>query len=502
MKRLKATRSICPVDPYERLTAELFVDDLNRVIIKKNCPNHGSFEDVYWSDFTQFKRAERFRDLGTGVTIRRKSEKGCPYDCGLCENHNSRTTLLIVDVTNRCNLTCPVCFAYAGKKGYVYEPSREQVKNILEYAQEVNYPVSVRAVQFSGGEPTIREDLPELIKLAKNTGYKHVEVNTNGIVTANKGASYIHELLKAGMSTFYLQFDGLKPEIYEQTRGLNLLPMKKKVIEHAREAGLDSIVLVVTLVGGVNDDELGNIIRYGAKNSDVVRCINVQPVSITGRIDKSEREKMRITLSDFTRLCEEQTNGQILREDFYPVPTVNLIGKILNYVLKGGEKYFPEFTAHPHCGLATFVFAKGEKVTPINRYMDIDGLYNDLERMYENMEKTKEIPGKRKLAYKFLKHSSWKFISKLPKIYSLIKSGDYRSTGKLMRSLMMVGGMHFMDPYNFDLERVQNCCIHYGVPDKEEKARLVPFCTMNSIHRDKIEKEFSIPLEEYKGLTA
>jgi len=500
MRKLKITKSICPEDPFERLDAELFVDESNRVMIRKNCSKHGSFEDVYWSDFTQYKKAERFRDLGDGVNLPRKSEKGCPYDCGLCESHNSRTTLLIIDVTNRCNLTCPICFAYAGAKGYVYEPSKEQIENILDYAQEVNYPVKVRGLQFSGGEPTVREDLPELIKLAKQKGYKHVEVNTNGIVIAKKGASYIKELRNAGMSTFYLQFDGLKPEIYEKTRGLNLLPVKQKVIESAREAGLDSIVLVMTLVGGVNDNQLGDVIRYGAKDSDVVRCINVQPVSITGRIEKSEREKMRITLSDFTRLCEEQTNGQILKEDFYPVPTINILSKVLNYYLKNGERYYPEFTAHPHCGLATFVFAKGEKVVPITRYINIDKLYDDLEEMIEEVSKTKEIPKKRKLVSTFLKNTSIKFLSKLPKVYSLLKSGSYESSGKFMRSLVMVGGMHFMDPYNFDLERVQNCCIHYGVPDKKEKARLIPFCTMNSIHREAIEKDFSVPIEKYKTI--
>ncbi|MEM5793751.1 MAG: radical SAM protein [Candidatus Aenigmatarchaeota archaeon] len=500
MKKLKITESICPENPFEKLSAELFVDDFNRVMIRKNCLSHGSFDDVYWSDFAQFERAERFRDLGDGVALPRKIEKGCPYDCGLCENHRSRTTLLIIDVTNRCNLTCPVCFAYAGAKGYVYEPSKEQIEKILEYAQEVNYPVKVRALQFSGGEPTVREDLPELIKLAKQKGYKHVEVNTNGIVIAKKGAAYIKELKKAGMSTFYLQFDGLKPEIYEKTRGLNLLPIKQKVIESAREAGLDSVVLVMTLVGGVNEDQLGEIIRYGAKNSDVVRCINVQPVSITGRIEKNERERMRITLSDFTRLCEEQTYGQVKREDFYPVPTINILGKILNYYLKGGERYYPEFTAHPHCGLATFVFTKGEKVIPITHYIDIDKLYSELKENLEKIERTKEIPSKLKLFYTFLKNAKIKFFSKLPKLYPLLKSGSYEASGKFMRSLLMIGGMHFMDPYNFDLERVQSCCIHYGVPDKKEKARLVPFCTMNSIHREAIEKEFSIPLEKYKTI--
>ncbi|MEM7825869.1 MAG: radical SAM protein, partial [Candidatus Aenigmatarchaeota archaeon] len=298
----------------------------------------------------------------------------------------------------------------------------------------------------------------------------------------------------------YLQFDGLNPEIYEKTRGVNLLPIKQKVIQYAREAGLDSIVLVMTLVGKVNEGDLGNVIRYGAKNLDVVRCINVQPVSITGRIEKSERERMRITLSDFTKFCEEQTEGEIEKEDFFPVPTINILGKVLNYYLKNGQRYYPEFTAHPHCGLATFVFTKGERVIPITRYINIDRLYTDLEAAIEEIKKTKEIPKKRKLFYTFLKNTSIKFFTKIPKLYSLIKTGSYESSGKFMRSLMMIGGMHFMDPYNFDLERVQNCCIHYGVPDKREKARLIPFCTMNSIHRDYVEKEFSIPLEKYKSI--
>jgi len=149
------------------------------------------------------------------------------------------------------------------------------------------------------------------------------------------------------MSTIYLQFDGLSPEVYQFTRGCDLLEMKMKAIENCREAGIKSMVLVVTLIKGVNDHQIGDIIRFAIQNFDVIRCINVQPVSLCGRLPEQERAKMRITIPDFTRLCEEQTDGKIKVSDFYPVPVVVPISKVAG-ALK--DKRYPEFTVHPHCG--------------------------------------------------------------------------------------------------------------------------------------------------------
>ena len=153
-----------------------------------------------------------------------RKRHGCPYDCGICPEHKSHTALAIIDVTNRCNLKCPVCFANASAAGYVYEPTAEQITGMLENLHN-NKPVPATALQFSGGEPTIRNELFDFIRKAKEIGFKHVEVNTNGVRIA-QDPEYAKKFKAAGVSTIYLQFDGLTPEVYKFIRGLDFLKPK------------------------------------------------------------------------------------------------------------------------------------------------------------------------------------------------------------------------------------------------------------------------------------
>ena len=485
MRFIKHTKSICP-ECFKVLDATIFEED-NKVYIKKACPEHGEFQDTYWSDYEQYQRAEKFRYDGDGLNNpRTKTEKDCPLDCGICPQHKSHTGLAIIDVTNRCNLKCPVCFANAATAGYVYEPSKEQIIAMLENLR-CNDPVPATALQFSGGEPTIREDLYELIRAAKEQGFRHVEVNTNGIRLAHS-VEYCRGLLEAGMSTLYLQFDGLTPEVYEFTRGKDLLQSKMKVIENCREAGLNSVVLVVTLIKGVNDHQLGDIIRFAADNFDVIRCVNVQPVSLCGRLPEQEREKMRITIPDFMKAVEEQTDGKIKVSDFYPVPTVVPISKAIG-ALK--DKRYVEFTAHPHCGMATYVFIEDGEMVPITRYGNVEKFIGLMNKVYEEASKGHKTRAKMRLLGA-LRHTKFGLLRKY--LWPILKTGSYDSLGELHRKMLLISSMHFMDPYNFDLERVQRCVIHYAVPD----GRIIPFCTMNSIHRAKIEEELSIPLDEWR----
>ena len=182
------------------------------------------------------------------------------------------------DVTNNCNLRCPICFANAETGGYHYDPTKGQIRDMLKNLLS-NKHVPPNSLQFSGGEPTMREDLPDLIRMAKDVGFDHVEVNTNG-VRISKDIDFLRKIYEAGASTFYLQFDGMKPGPYIAARGLDLLDTKKKAIENCRAVGIHSVVLVPTLVKGVNDDQVGDIIRFAAKNCDVVRGVNFQPVSM------------------------------------------------------------------------------------------------------------------------------------------------------------------------------------------------------------------------------
>lgn len=481
---LKETKSLCP----ECLTVidAKVLEDRGVVKIVKACSKHGSFEDTYWSDYEQYARFEKYEWVGDGITNpRTKTVKTCPYDCGICPEHKSQTVLAIIDVTNRCNMRCPVCFANAAVTGYVYEPTREQIEEMLRNLRR-NEPMAPTAIQFSGGEPTIRKDLPELAQKAKALGFDHVEVNTNGI-KISQSADYIKQLMEAGVDTFYLQFDGLDDEVYRKTRGIQLLDVKMKAIENARKAGLDSMVLVPTLVRGVNDHQIGDLIHFAVKNHDVIRGLNFQPVSICGRIDRSKLSEMRITISDFLRLAEQQTNGELKALDFYPVPTVVPVAKAVGSIK--GRRY-SEFTAHQHCGAATFIVVENGKITPITRFVDVEKFMNSMRRVHELASKGKKTQARIQMM------SSMRYVG-LGALRSImtgvLTSGTYDALGKMMRKMVMVSSMHFMDPYNFDLQRVQRCCIHYAVPD----GGIIPFCTMNSIHRPEIEKKFSIPASEF-----
>ncbi|MDI9579014.1 MAG: radical SAM protein [Thermoproteota archaeon] len=485
MKEIKTTKSLCP-ECLKVIDATIYEDD-GKVFIKKTCSEHGFYQELYWSDYNEYVRAEKFRYEGDGLeNPRTEKNLGCPYDCGICPEHKSHTSLAIIDITNRCNLKCPVCFANASAAGYVYEPSAEEVTAMLENLHN-NKPVPATALQFSGGEPTIRNELFDFIRKAKEVGFKHVEVNTNGVRIA-QDLEYARKLKEAGVSTIYLQFDGLTSDVYKFIRGLDLLEMKMKAIENLRQAGYTSIVLVVTLVKGVNDHQLGDIIKFAAKNFDVIRCVNVQPVSLCGRLPQQEREKMRITITDFMRLVEEQTSGEIKTSDFYPVPVVVPVSKAVG-ALK--DKRYVEFTTHPHCGMATFVFIEKGKMVPITRYGNIEKFVESLRQVYTDATKGDKSKAKIRLAGA-VRHIKFSFLRKY--VFKVLSKGDYSSLGDFARSALMISSMHFMDPYNFDVERVQRCGIHYAIPD----GRIIPFCAMNSIHRSKVEKELGVPIKEWK----
>jgi uncharacterized radical SAM superfamily Fe-S cluster-containing enzyme len=487
LKTIKSTRSLCP-QCLKVIEATIY-EDGGKVYLGKECPEHGKCVELYWSDFGEYTRAQKYATVGSGPeNPQTKVLHGHPFDCGLCPNHKSATSLAIIDVTNRCNLRCPICFANANVTGSVYEPTQSQIRSMLKTLRSTK-PLPPAALQFSGGEPTVREDLIDLVQMANEEGFDHVEVNTNGIRLA-ESVDYCKQLADAGVSTVYLQFDGLRPEIYISTRGLPLLETKLKAIENCRKAGLHSIVLVPTIVRGVNDDQLGAIVNFAAQNSDLVRCVNFQPVSITGRISYEKRQEMRITIPDCTRLIEEQTQGMIKVSDFYPVPVVVPVARAIG-ALKG--RHYPEFTVHEHCGMATFLLKNGENFVPITRFADIDKFMDAMDDVYKTAKEGANRRAQFKLLSATLKNVKLGLMKQL--VGAVFKEGSYDSLGNFMRNILMVGMMHFQDPYNFDLERLERCGIHYATPD----GRIIPFCAMNTLYRPLIEKQFSIPLKEWLG---
>jgi len=483
--KLGETESLCP-KCMKRIPAEL-VEENGAVKIKKTCPEHGEFEDVYWSNIEHYKWVMKFQNDGDGIENprTRRTERGCPYDCGLCEEHKSHTVLGIVDVTNRCNLRCPVCFANAATTGYVYEPTKEQVKEMLQNLRN-NKPVPCYSFQFSGGEPTLRDDLPELVKIGKELGFLFIMVDTNGIRIA-EDRKYLKALKDAGLDSFYLQFDGLDDKVYKELRGRKLLKTKIRAIENCRRIGLKNVVLVVTLVKGINDDQLGGIIKFAVENSDVVTCVNVQPISFAGRVSDVEREKGRITTYDFINLVEKQTHGRIKAKYFYPVPSMVPISRFIE-----AETSEPttKFSAHPCCGVGTYIIINEDKsYTPINELVNIDKFLSILQKSYSKTTRLEISANLLGDAIKNIRDPRHREV-----IRQLLKEGTFESAAAFHKNAIMIGCMHFQDLWNFDLERVQRCVIHYSLPD----GRLISFCSYNNLHREILERKFSIPLEEWR----
>jgi len=482
LKHIKSTDSLCP-ECLAVVPATIYEDE-GKVYISKACPEHGEFNDLYWGDYGQYLRVEEYGHLGTVMKNPRTEEKrGCPYDCGICTNHKSTTALGIIDVTNRCNLRCPICFAHAGAAGYLYEPTNDQIREMMKNLL-ANDPVWTPALQLSGGEPTVRDDLPEIVEMAKDLGFIHVEVNSNGIMMA-ESREYCWELKKAGVDTVYLQFDGVTPEPYIKARGFDLLPIKLKAIENLKKSKFNSTVLVPVLVKGLNDNQVGDIIRFAVENRDCVRGVNFQPVSFTGRINREERESMRITIPDLMHLAEEQTDGLIKTRDWFPPSTLQPVSEFLSNMK---NEHFVDLACHPHCGMGTYLFFDGDAVRPITEYINVDPAIKAFNRANKKLSEGKELKAKMEVAAGVVRNIKFKTFSKY--LNDVILYSDYLSLNRMHHKMILVSAMHFMDPYNFDLKRAEKCIIHYATPD----GRIIPFCTMNTLHRKDVERRYAQPL--------
>lgn len=487
------TTSVCP-ECLEIIPAMIFEED-GKVWIKKTCKEHGEFREVYWGSADMFRKASTFAYDGRGVENPNvvKDSPVCPKDCGLCSIHKSHTALANLAVTNRCDLNCFYCFFYAKKAGYVYEPSLEDLRKAVKLLR-AEKPVPGNALQVTGGEPSLRDDIIDTIKMIKEEGVEHVQFNTNGI-RFSKDPEFAKKLRDNGINTVYLSFDGVTPE----TNPKNHYEIPY-VLENARNAGI-GLVLVPTILNSVNDHQVGDVLRFGFRNMDVVRGVNFQPVSLVGRMPRKERDKFRITIPDVIQRIEEQTAGQIAKEDFYPVPSVRAITDLVESLVKK-----PQYSLSTHfsCGMATYVFEDEGKMLPLTRFIDIEGLFEYLEEQAAelNAGKSKLFVGAKIL----FKINSFIDSKKAPKdfslgniIYNAIMKHDYTSLGAFHHKSLFIGMMHFMDLYNYDIERVKRCCIHYLTPEA-----VIPFCAFNVIpewYRDTVQNKYGVSFDQWEKNT-
>jgi uncharacterized radical SAM superfamily Fe-S cluster-containing enzyme len=496
----RRTGSLCP-ECLKIVPATLYIDD-GALMMKKACKEHGDFTEVCWSDAEMYLKAENWAFDGVGIANPQIVDaKVCPYECGLCNLHYSNTALCNIDLTNRCNLKCPICFANANAAGYVFEPTYEQI--VYEFAVlRAQRPIPVNAIQFAGGEPTIYPKFVEVVRAASEMGFAQIQVATNGIRFATEDG-FLESAVEAGLHTLYLQFDGLREENYIKARGRPLMDIKLRVIERVRAMGPNrpSVVLVPTMVNSFNDDQVGEILNFAIRNSDVIKGVNYQPVSLTGRIPDEDRRKLRYTLSDLAYDLEEQT-GYLARDDWYPVPFVAPISELVS-VLTGSAK--TAFTSHPACGLASYLFLeKGKEPVPITRFVDVEGLMEDMWILArETKEKRIKFTSKIKALSLLKKHfkddeaPDGMGLSKMLKVLNnMFTKGDKKGVSQFSWSTMYVGGMHFQDNYNYDIERVKRCVIHYATPD----GKVIPFCAYNTgpNFREEVEKKFAVTIEDWR----
>lgn len=482
---IKKTQSLCPTCNTV-LEADI-IEEEGQIWLERTCPVHGTSRYLYWSDAALYHRYEQYESIGNGIENPQiiAPPENCPASCGLCNNHHSQTLLANIDLTNRCNLNCDFCFANARACGFVYEPEFDEIVKMMQMLR-AQKPVPVPAVQFSGGEPTMREDLVEIIKKAKALGFPQVQLATNG-VRISKKPELARQLRDAGLSTVYLHFDGVSDETNP------FLAIHKDAIRNLKEVGLGT-VLVPTIIQGRNDHEVGDIIRFAVRNISVIRGVNFQPVAFTGAAGEEDVRKLRVTIPDLLTDIEKQTKGIIKKDDFYPVPCVIPLSDLV-------EAYTGQpqvrFTTHQHCGAATYVFVQEDgSVVPVNRMIDVDSFFESVGQMTETLKKGGTInkykallSGVRNIHDSVRKGEAGKTDEFWEMIGKILIRQDFDVLREFHQNALFIGTMHFMDRYNYDLERVQRCCIHYATPD----GRLIPFCTYNSgpVYREQVWKKYA-----------
>ena len=497
----KTVESVCP--ECMRLIPARLYEHAGEVRMEKTCPEHGPFEDIYWRDARLYLKAEEFH-YGDGDGLEDPqvpATSQCPNQCGLCPDHASNTALGNIDLTNRCNLKCPICFANSDAAGYVYEPTFEQVLDMLR-TYRATRPAAGRAIQFSGGEPTLHPRFLDCLRAAGRMGFSHTQIATNGLRLARED-DFAKRCEDAGLHDVYLQFDGLSDDIYRKTRGRPLLAEKMKAVERIMETDM-KIVLVPTIVRGFNDDQVGDIVRFAIERVETIAGISFQPVAFTGRISAKKRLAQRYTLTDLAHDVADQAGIGDPLEDWYPLSCVQPFTRLVEAVR--GEPNIV-MSCHPHCALGTYLFIGSDgRAVPLPQFFDLKGLLDDMWRLgrkgvrsrFKFFTKTKAFLALRRHWRQEKAPAGMTFTGWLQSLNGMVDKnvGRGQAGRKNVRSLL-VAGMHFMDRYNYETNRTRRCVIHYADPD----GRLYPFCTYNAgpMYRETVERRFALTPEDYRA---
>lgn len=428
-KELYETQSLCP-ECLNVIKARI-TEENDTVYMHKKCDAHGEYKTVLWrgkpkiEDWINKKNRVFIKNPLTDVV------KGCPYDCGLCADHRQTSCTALIEVTNDCNLYCKFCFASAKDKK-IKEPS---LKDIEFYYDRILKQSGVCNIQISGGEPTVRDDLNEIIKIGKEKGFDFIQINTNGI-RIGEDEDYLRLLKKAGLSSVYLQFDGTEDEIYTKIRGRDLLKTKADAINNCSKHDI-GLVLVPVIIPGVNDHNIGDMIKFALNHTPTVRGIHFQPVSYFGRIEAKPSDDDRITLPELMDKIESQTEGMVKKENLKPACCENALCSFNGSFIYGKDKMLKAITKNEGCKCTAAIDAA------------------------EGAAKAKKFVSK-----------NWRINS--VKSLKKLDSWDLLANELKMRAFS-ISAMAFQDAYNVDIERLRDCCIHVV----NEQGNLIPFCAYN-----------------------
>ena len=493
------TDSLCPVCVKEARTAILRGDEDiahlihdkpgeiralihekdGKLVMEKTCPQHGHFEDVMAIDTKFFERLESLFP-GRDVTI----AADALHDHGSSSIKYGRGGVLTVDLTNRCNMMCDPCFMDANQVGYVHELSWEEIQKILDDAISVK-PRRQMSIQFSGGEPTLSPHFLDAIRYARKLGYFAVQCASNGLRFAEE-PGFAAQAKEAGLRMVYLQFDGVTNEANSHRKIKNLYDVKLRAIEECAKVGID-VILVVTIVNGVNDDQVGPIVQFAVDNADKITVVSFQPVSFTGRdedVDTETRMKQRYTLSHLAHDVAKQAKVTQPLRDWFPLSALSPFGDVCD-LMDGPDRAFGQLKCgcHPNCGIGTVLFVnkRTKQMVPLVEFLNLEGILEDMRAIFDAGRSKKLTVAQ--LVASVLRHYN---ADKAPPgftVETLIKQfmsqmgarHKENDAAEFEWRVLFVAGMWFQDLFNYDFRRTEMCIIPYGTQLGE-----ISFCAYNT----------------------
>ena len=455
------------------------VEENGQILMKKDCPKHGHFEDVMSTDPAFFKRLESMYP-GRDFVI----PKDGLHEHGTSSIKFGRGAVLTIDLTNRCNMMCDPCFMDANQVGYVHELEWEEVQKLLDDAASIK-PRRQLSVQFSGGEPTLSPHFLPAIRHARKLGYFSVQCATNGIRFA-QDESFAKDAAEAGLRFAYLQFDGVGNENNQHRKVGNLYDVKLRAIENLKKYAVD-VTLVVTIVNSVNNDQVGDILKFAIENIDKINTVAFQPVSFTGRdedVDDETRARQRYTLSHLAHDVKAQAGiGEVMR-DWYPLSASGPFSDLKD-LLGGLESEWGSFKCgcHPNCGIGTMLLVeeKTKKAVTVPSILNVDRMLADIKSITDSGRQKKWTAVQ--VGLSILRNLRPEGVPAGLTPWSLAKIMDGHTGGKLGFAeknrypwrVFFIGGMWFQDLFNYDFRRTEMCIIPYATQMGE-----ISFCAYNT----------------------